>query len=340
MARTDRTPPRPPPPARAADPRSPGPTSPAAVAAAQAIEGGGEPNYFSEAFFHPVNKISLAGFAVLGLMASGFLWLGAAFELAYLALVPSDPRFQRSCRAKRLGAKLEDLPAIAERLVRELSVQAQRRYRELEALIQTIESRKDTVDPASLVLMEGSVGKLDYLLFGYLRMLHAADHLEGYLAQTDHDEILDSARKLRDEMDQTASARVRQVKQRNLEILDERVKRYHQAGEELSYLKANLSAAEDTVRLVRDRVVSTGTLGTALGELDLVLEDLKQGEHLMAAVDPIDELERPAETIDTGAPVEPAREYALSEAMPEPEPGDDPLADRRTKVGEPGKGGG
>ena len=44
----------------------------------------------------PFNYLGLAAFGVLGIVSPAFWFLGAAAEVSYLALLSSNPRFQRA----------------------------------------------------------------------------------------------------------------------------------------------------------------------------------------------------------------------------------------------------
>ena len=55
----------------------------------------------------PLNPMALAAFAVLGMANPGFWLLGAAYEVAYLALRSSSARFQKLIDGERLLAAQE-----------------------------------------------------------------------------------------------------------------------------------------------------------------------------------------------------------------------------------------
>ncbi len=252
-----------------------------------------DPNYLEAAFYNEYNLISLGGFFLLGCMVSGFWYMGAALELAYLALVPGDPRFQRYVRSEQMATrgKVPDDPA---KLAARLTRRGAKRYEELTGIVKSMEAYTADVDPSSLMAFDTQVSKLDYLVNSFLKMLFSAEQLEGYLGQVDRGSIRRDIERLERQIEAEKNERIAKVKRRNLEILGARIKRLDRAIDELEYMNANLNAAEDTVRLIRDRVISSGTLGGALDDLDGLVTDLREGEQHLDSMDAMLEREKRA----------------------------------------------
>lgn len=248
---------------------------------------GEEPDYLSEAFFHQYNLITLAGFGALGFLFSGFWFLGAAAEMAYLALVPGDERFQRMIRSEQQALLPAGEPPDPERLVKRLTPRGAKRYRDLQEVVGSMEDYTSDVAAGDLLLVEGSISKLDYLMHGYLKMLFAAESLQAYLREVDRAKIRDDMDRLERQLETETNPRIEKVRKRNLDILKARIRRLDRAIDELEYMNANLSAAEDTVRLIRDRVVSSGTLGGSMDDLDMLVTDLRESEQHLEEMDRI-----------------------------------------------------
>jgi hypothetical protein len=91
----------------------------------------------------PLNWMGLAGFATLGLLNPGFLLIGAAVEIAFLATLSNNARFQNYVRGKAIADDTSqrltvEEEAVAARLV-QLDDEDQKRY---ESLIQRIRVRE------------------------------------------------------------------------------------------------------------------------------------------------------------------------------------------------------
>ena len=133
--------------------------------------------YVKEAFKRQENLISLGGLAVAGTVFNpGFLFLGAALELAYLWTMASNPRFRRVVDSQLYQARSLFGAQEKERLLSAIPRAERERYQELAAIREKVFDSWQSRDPVTRSLLQPGVEKLDYLLDSFLKAqtaLHA-----------------------------------------------------------------------------------------------------------------------------------------------------------------------
>ena len=216
---------------------------------------GDEIDYMGAAFWNQYNIITLAGLGAMGFFIPGLWYLTVAAELAYLATVPANERFQRLVRSEANRASLEEVASRDRDMMAKLAQSEKRRYLGLVEITEKIRAVAGTVDYSSRILVEQDIDKLDYLLRTFLRMLTALTRQREHLSSVDRDQIRRDIRRLEKEMD-TSKPRIKAVKQRNVEILRQRMSRLDRVEEDQELIVANLDTIEATLKLIRDNVVS------------------------------------------------------------------------------------
>lgn len=242
-----------------------------------------EVDYLGAAFWHQYNVISLVGLLGLGLFVPGLFYLTVAAELAYLALLPSDDRFRRMVRSEANRSSLERIEERSLDLLGVLGHAEKRRYLELTEITGKIRSVAGTVDYSSRLLVEQDLAKLDYLLRTFLQMLVALSRLREHLSTVDREAIRQDVRRLTKEME-SAKPRVRAVKERNVDILQQRLTRLERAEDDRELIEANLDTIEATLKLIRDNVVSLNKPEGISDQIDLVVTNMKENERLMESM--------------------------------------------------------
>ena len=221
----------------------------------------------------PPNWIGLAAFAMLGFLNPGFWALGAGLELAYLYLLASNPRFQRTVSASLLQSGHGEARGKIEEAVGRLGEAERKRYRDLERQCQGILAAGEGPDGhRPLPEMGDALGRL---LWVYLRLLLTRQTLRktlDELVQTDGAapvaarrraaadassdegcEILE--RRIRDLDGRMASASedLRKSLAGQMEILKQRLSTRREGLEKMAFLEAELSRIEEQVKLVREQ---------------------------------------------------------------------------------------
>lgn len=160
-------------------------------------------DYLKLAFFNRWNLLGLGGAAAAACIAFPLmpvtLPLIAAVEIAFVTLVASNPRFQRSMDAQAYAAEsarsMQNLSQRFNQLYYALADEAQKKFNQLrercEILRPTLQS--DAEPPASegLDIMSNSQLKgVNRLLWVYLKLLHTRATLDKFLKATDEKEIV------------------------------------------------------------------------------------------------------------------------------------------------------
>lgn len=240
--------------------------------------------YLKKAFWHPFNLLGLIGFGALWMITGswGFLALAGGLEALWLYVTVTNPRFQRNVNAQLSKEKQIEAELEREKMVRRLSQRDQARYRELELICRKAHKQLDCVDPLMRPMLEQSLLKLDYLLSSYLRMLTSLVAIGEYTRSTSSEEIEKNIRKLEEELkSDTLSSRIKEVKKSNLDVLNQRLSRIKKAEENRSLFEASLQTLEDTLKLVRDEVLTMQNPSRISSQIDSVIIEMQQNEQLM-----------------------------------------------------------
>src|SRR5215831_10904288 len=132
-------------------------------------------NFVKEALKWQYNWIGLAGAAAFALVAgSGFpLVLAAGLELIYISLVPQSSRFRRLVRSWQFAAEKKRLEQNLAALFQEIPPEMRIRYARLDQLCRNIRENYGKLSSTSQIFVKDMQDKLDGLLQGYVRLLHA-----------------------------------------------------------------------------------------------------------------------------------------------------------------------
>jgi hypothetical protein len=266
-------------------------------------------NYWKEAFLDQYNLIPLLGFAALGILAWPFWMLGAAYEIAWMGIVPASARFQRRVRAARLATERAEGEASEEELAGGLDAASRGRYDQVARLCEKIEAQADAAEPAKRAILMLSLSKLGPLRKSFLRMLASLHALDEWLQVVDASALQRSLEKVEREIE-ASSPKVRKVKERNRDILKERLARFQRAHEDRELLVAQLDTVENTLKLIRDDLVTLDNPQSVSDQIDLAVSGVQEGERLF----------REIEGLTTGVEDEAAPEAAAAEAEKKAKP--------------------
>jgi len=251
-------------------------------------------NFVKEALKWQYNWIGLAGAAAFALVAgSGFpLVLAAGLELIYISLVPQSSRFRRLVRSWQFAAEKKRLEQNLQALFQEIPPEMRIRYARLDQLCRNIRENYGKLSVTSQIFVKEMQDKLDGLLQGYVRLLHAEhQHLE-YLRNTNQETI-------KRELDQlvrtlnSEPAKVQEINRKRIEILTKRLEKFGKIHENCEVINAQCAATEDVLQLIRDQSVTLRDPQEVSSQLEGLVHDVEQTEETVRQVEAIFEMATP-----------------------------------------------
>ncbi len=252
-------------------------------------------NYTKEAFLNPLNLGFLIATMLTAFFVSGseifvnvVLIMGSAIELMYLGVVPRNQRFRRSIRSRRAAEHAK--PPSGKEIFRLLTKSSQRRYVRLRKLEKEISNNYRKLSYATQGLLESHLKKIDRLLTSYLSMLYQKQQYELSTNSSREREVIQSIAHLRTEMEDD-SEKVRSIKERRLQILEQRLQRFKKGAEHLEILEAQIETIEDVVKYIHEQSLTLRNPEEITFQLDTLLEEVGETE---AAIYEIEDVFAPA----------------------------------------------
>lgn len=245
-----------------------------------------QPGYLKAAFLVPANLMgllaALIGAAVAGNPLPALVAVGV--EGLYLGSMSLSPGFRRSVRAQSGAAPSQEVVALLE----ELAPSQREHYFALVELRDRILANYRKL-PGGGVLVASSEGRLDSLLTNFLRLLSTLNGYRKYLNAADRAAIEREVAELESELSGEENARLREVKQKRVEILHKRLQRFAQAQESREIVSHQLASIEDLLRLtheqsiaIRDAESVTRQLDALSAEIAATDETVREMEKFMA----------------------------------------------------------
>jgi hypothetical protein len=216
------------------------------------------PNYLKAAFLMPANLMGLLTAGASSLMTGEPLpaLVALGVEGVYLVAASTSRRFQRAVRARQPGA--EEAQAARQRmeaLLGEMAPSQREHYQQLVGLKEKILANYEKL-PGGRVLAASSEPRLDALLTSFLRLISTLNQYRGYLNSADRQQLEKEIRALEAEVAEEASPRLKEVKEKRLDILRRRVARFAQAGESREVVSHQLASIEDLMRLTHEQSIA------------------------------------------------------------------------------------
>jgi hypothetical protein len=215
-------------------------------------------SYLKAALLMPANLFALAAGGVASWVMGDLTPLLAAggASTLYLGLVSFLPSFRRSVRAQ-LSAQAADALEPEEELaamLAELAPSQKEHYETLRELKSRIVQNYTRV-PGGGALAEGSARRIDGLLTAFVRLLSTLNAYRRYLGATDKKAIEDEVAQLKSEL-AGAGERLKEVKQRRVEILELRLARFNKAEESREVVSHQLAGIEDLLKLTLEQSIA------------------------------------------------------------------------------------
>ncbi len=254
-----------------------------------------QPSFLKAAFLAPANLIGLSA-AGVGSLATGDPMPAAVAgltEVFYLAVTFFSPAFRKKVRAEAIAEAREGPEGELGALLEELAPSQREHYFALKDLRNKILANYRKL-PGGGVLVASSEARVDALLTNFLRLLTTLNSYRKYLSAADHAAIQREIGELQREVDAEDNPRLREVKQRRVDILQKRLQRFQQAEESREIVSHQLAGIEDLLRLtheqsiaIRDPETVTRQLDALSAEADATEETVREMEKFMSISDEI-----------------------------------------------------
>jgi len=251
-------------------------------------------SYVKAALLWQYNLIALSAAALFALIARDpmALVLAAGFELMYLSILPQNKRFQRLVRSWQYEEEKRQTEVKLRAMFLELPQDMRSRCTGLGALCRAIRENYGRLSSTSQIFVKQTDERLEGLLQGYLRLLHAAHQHREYLRSTDPEGI-------RSEMVQLQRAlasdcpKVQEINQKRIEILTKRLEKFAKVRENCQIIDAQCAAMEDVLQLIRDQSVTLRDPQRVSDQLGDLVHDVEQTEEAVREVEAIFEMATP-----------------------------------------------
>ena len=259
-------------------------------------------NFVKEALKWQYNWIGLGGAAAFALIAgSGFpLVLAAGLELIYISLVPQSSAFRRLVRSWQYADEKRKIEVRLQAMYKEIPPEMQVRYDRLRKLCANIRENYGKLSSTSQMFVKEMEDRLDGLLQGYVRLLHAQhQHLE-YLRVTDPNRIQQELAGLQRTLD-AAPVKVQEINRKRVEILTKRLEKFGKIHENCDVINAQCAATEDVLQLIRDQSVTLRDPQQVSDQLEGLVRDVEQTEETVREMESIFEMATPDMNTPFGA---------------------------------------
>jgi len=247
-----------------------------------------EINYVKEAAKVQYNWITLAGIAGFSLVSGSALplLLGAGLELMYLSLVPQNSRFQRLVRSWKYAEEKRQHDTRLSAMFNEIPPELRLRYVDLDKVCNAIRENYSRLSSTSQIFAHQMEDKLQGLLQGYVRLLHAAWQHREYLRTTDLGAVERELAQLQ-KAQQSDMARVQEINRKRIEILEKRIEKFKKIRENCDVIDAQCAAVEDVLNLIRDQSVTMRDPQQLSDHLEGLVRDVEQTEETVREMENI-----------------------------------------------------
>lgn len=229
----------------------------------------------------PVNILALTGFAVLGFGHPGFWLLGLGLEAAYLYGLAANDGFRRYIESRRIAEWEDDKEGLRRQLTARLSVEAQRRFAELEEKCIRILHLNRLADADEHVLSSNQYA-LRELLLVYLKLLVGESNLTAVDAFREESSLTRDIKILERELNDGGLSRsVRESKKATLDILRRRLRNIERREQYLNEIRSNLVRIEAQIDLALENASMKGKpefIDTDIDVAGSLLDDVFYGD--------------------------------------------------------------
>ncbi len=170
---------------------------------------------------------------------------------AHLSVVPHNPRFQRLVRSWKYAEEQRRSDQRLNAMYQEIPQEMRVRYAKVNAVCDAIRQNYRRLSSTSQIFAEQMEERLQGLLQGYVRLLHAAWQHREYLRTTDPKAVQGELASLEKSQD-SDTPRVQEINRKRVEILNKRVEKFHKIQENCAVIDAQCAAVEDVLGLIKE----------------------------------------------------------------------------------------
>jgi len=212
--------------------------------------------YLKAAFLMPANLIALGASGVAALLTGepSVLLVALGAESLYLGALSTASTFQRAIRAGDLAEDVDPEKEVGA-LFGDLSPSQKEHYGSLKAVRDRILENYRKL-PGGGVLAATSEQQVDQLLVAFIRLVSTLNHYRKFLGTSDRRQVEQELRELEADAAVESNARLKDVKQRRVEILRKRVERFQKAEESRELVSHQLAGIEDLLKLTHEQSIA------------------------------------------------------------------------------------
>ena len=256
--------------------------------------------YLKAAFLNRWNLLAFlgaGGFALLSGHPDVALPVIVAAELAYLGLLGTHPKFQKSVEAQqaalRRAATTQSTGQTLQRILQSLPRDMMQRFQDLrQRCLELRQIATDLRQPGDRVVDEtfeqSQLAGLDRLLWIFLRLLYTHFALSRFLQKTDSESIQEDIERIEKRLAQLPAdpqelqqQRIRKTLEDNLATSQERLANFKKAMDNLQLVELQLDQLENRIHSLSEMAVNRQEPDFISSQVDLVATSMIQTEQTM-----------------------------------------------------------
>lgn len=247
-------------------------------------------NFTKEAFLHPINLVCLlAGtisafvFNNVGFISSTVLTFTIGAELFYLGVVPNLPSYRKNIRLKKKKERNEVNGD--KNLFHGLDPRSQKRFLVLKHITIEVQKNFETLPYSSQGMLEHIKNKVDDLLSTYLTLLEMNRRFQVYMNSEAEEEIREKVAEQESELSEIDSEKLKRTRERRLEILKKRLKKFDAAKEKYLICETHLETIEDAIRYIYEQSMTMPNAEDVGVQLDHLVTEMEETTQIIEELD-------------------------------------------------------
>ena len=254
------------------------------------------PSYLRAAFLNVYNLSLFGGAVVAGLLTGDtLLAVGAAgAEVLWLLFGPDLKPFQRAVNHAHAKAEEQAEEARVKALMENLPEREWQRAKALFDLKKEIERDMQQNPSFQAILLQNEIAKLAQLHASFVALGNACVRAESYLSVTSRNDLLRQVEVQKNVEKTSRDAAAQEIARKNVQVIEKRLATMEEIQNFLARARGQMNLIENSVRLLRDQVLtmqSPDQLGEQLDDLltgvDAVQASVKDHEAIFERVAPI-----------------------------------------------------
>ncbi len=260
------------------------------------MAGDGRPNYLKAAFANAYN-LSLLGGAMVAAAMTGDYIIGAAamgLEAIWLILGPDFKLFQRAVNNSERDEREKAERARVAKLMESLPEREWQRAHALDELKREIERDMQTNPSFQAILLQSELDKMSQLHQSFVQLAAACTRAESYLMAVDLKDLQRQMQVQKGVEEKMLDPAVREIARKNQHVIEKRLETIEDIQRFLARARGQMNLIENTVRLLRDQVLTMTSPDQLAEQLDDLLtgvsaiqQSAKDNELFSTAMDPI-----------------------------------------------------